>query len=625
MAIPPDDSNFGSRSFDGSQAAQAAGAQAVARVTGPTPPPAELLGTVLRGTYRIQSALDEGGMGKLYLAEHVRLRRPVAVKVLAQHLAADQGALVRFHREAEIVSQLHHPHIVHILDFDTTESGQPYIVMELLSGESLAKRIDRERILPLRDSVTIVTQIAGALQLAHAAGIVHRDLKPDNVFLLAIEDGNVFVKLLDFGISRGAAASSRMTGEFDVLGTPDYMAPEQAVSTAKADHLSDQFALAAMAYELLSGRMPFYGETVMEILTKVIHSEPEPLSRVAPGIPAGIDLVIARALSKQPQLRFPSVHDFAAALAQAAGPNGSNEARTASGVPTARPPTVRNSSPVDSARSPSPSPDDFDPHTKIRRAHEAPASALVVPTTPPAVATSPTQPGPAARRKTSGLHGDLGNPRVRRTEPPPSLPSPPPPLNLSPTRMPQFRHASSHELTTPGRRPPRAVLRSNVPSDRTPAPFQSSSNIPAPRTASGNPTPLTMQGAVSLKDVQQAIEEARQAHAFGETSRLLAQCRRATRLARYCGAPQARELLAKAADFLEAPLLDALGGRSRRVELLSMPSADSHGLGPEHLYILTRLDGPLTVDELLQLSPLSTPETLCLILELSSAGALKLH
>src|SRR5512133_513110 len=222
-----------------------------------TPPPAgELVGQVLRGTYRILNAIEEGGMGRLYRAEHIRLHRPIAVKVLANHLAGDEAALARFHREAEIVSQLHHPHIVHILDFDTTESGAPYIVMELLRGESLAKRLNRERMLPVADVVQIVAQIASALNLAHQQGIVHRDLKPDNVFLLEVDAGEVFVKLLDFGISKGTSNATKVTREFDVLGTPDYMAPEQAVCTAKADHRADQFALACMSYEMMTGRLP---------------------------------------------------------------------------------------------------------------------------------------------------------------------------------------------------------------------------------------------------------------------------------------------------------------------------------------------------------------------------------
>src|SRR3954463_1420569 len=158
-----------------------------------------LIGLTLRGTYRILSALDQGGMGLVFEAEHTRLRRRVAVKVLARHLTSDTQALARFNREAEIISQLDHPHIVQILDFDTTEQGEPYIVMELLKGESLSDRLERDGCLSIRDAARSVQQVASGLFAAHQAEIVHRDLKPANIFLTETVEGTR-VKLLDFGI-----------------------------------------------------------------------------------------------------------------------------------------------------------------------------------------------------------------------------------------------------------------------------------------------------------------------------------------------------------------------------------------------------------------------------------------
>src|SRR6185369_6309819 len=137
----------------------------------------------LRGTYKILRTLDQGGMGMVFEAEHVRLRRRVAVKVLAQHLAKDALALARFNREAEIISQLQHPHVVHVSDFDTTEAGEPYLVMELMSGESLAARLERERCLSVAEAIRIAHQVSAGLAAAHAANVVHRDLKPANIFL----------------------------------------------------------------------------------------------------------------------------------------------------------------------------------------------------------------------------------------------------------------------------------------------------------------------------------------------------------------------------------------------------------------------------------------------------------
>lgn len=277
-----------------------------------------LIGRLLRGTYRIIEALDEGGMGKLYRAEHQRLRRPVAVKVMAQYLSANREALTRFRREAEIVSQLDHPHIVHILDFDTTEHGDPYIVMELLTGETLSRRLDQLRILPLLDTIAIVSQVASALTAAHRAGIVHRDLKPDNVFLLAMRDGSIFVKLLDFGISKGSPKSARVTGKYDVLGTPDYMAPEQALDTSRVNHHADQWSLACMAYEMFTGHVPFAGDTAVQILAKVVTEPPPPLTHYVPDVPSSIQGVVMRGLAKDPFQRFPTIGDFADHLSRAA-------------------------------------------------------------------------------------------------------------------------------------------------------------------------------------------------------------------------------------------------------------------------------------------------------------------
>ncbi|HYQ18706.1 MAG TPA: serine/threonine-protein kinase, partial [Polyangiaceae bacterium] len=244
-----------------------------------------LLGTTLRGTYKILRTLDQGGMGLVFEAEHVRLKRRLAVKVLAQHLVKDALALARFNREAEIISQLQHPHVVQVTDFDTTESGELYLVMELLSGESLATRLERERCLPIADALRIAHQASSGLAAAHAAKIVHRDLKPANIFLTHVPGQGTVVKLLDFGISKRSGAAKGLTGEYDILGTPDYMAPEQALGkTAQVDHRGDQYALAVITYEMLAGRTPFAGDDVMEVLRQVIGAEPPPIEQLAPHV-----------------------------------------------------------------------------------------------------------------------------------------------------------------------------------------------------------------------------------------------------------------------------------------------------------------------------------------------------
>ena len=285
------------------------------------PPLAEsLVGTTLRGTYLIREVLDQGGMGMVFAAEHVRLRKSLAVKVLASHLSDDPHALARFHREAEIISQLNHPSIVQVVDFDATPEGEPYLVMELLEGESLDARLEREERLPLQEAIRITAQAASGLNAAHRADIVHRDLKPGNVFLMNVPGEGSFVKLLDFGISKCAGAQRGLTGEFDILGTPDYMAPEQASGkTALVDHRGDQFALAVICYQMLTGTLPFAGNDVMEILRRVLHDVPRLPSQVAPWLPEGLDDVILKALSKDPDHRFVSIVAFAQALASASG------------------------------------------------------------------------------------------------------------------------------------------------------------------------------------------------------------------------------------------------------------------------------------------------------------------
>lgn len=308
-------------------------------------PPEALIGQVLGGAYKIQKQLDEGGMGTVYQAEHVRLKRPVAVKVMASHLAEDENALARFTREAEIISQLHHPHVVQILDFNTTEDGKPYLVMELLKGRPLDAVMARHAQLGIGPALRLAIQAAGALAAAHAAGIVHRDLKPANIFLVDTGD-QLFVKLLDFGISKKAEAEKRedgrkLTGEFDILGTPEYMAPEQALGkTAAVDVRGDQYALAVILYEMLTGSVPFTADDVMELLQRVIRDLPVAPSAHRPEIPVELDQVILKALSKDPESRYPEIKDFADALEEAgaavSGASTPNLGRRTDPIPSRR-------------------------------------------------------------------------------------------------------------------------------------------------------------------------------------------------------------------------------------------------------------------------------------------------
>ena len=298
--------------------------------------PNELIGQTLRGTYLIKRAIAIGGMGVVYEAEHVRLRGRVAIKIVLRSLEKRPEVMARFRREAEIVAQLGHPHIVKVFDVDETDAGEPYIVMELLVGRTLADRLDEAAPLPVLEALRVTSQVASALASAHARGVVHRDLKPENVFLVRVDNEPDFVKVLDFGISKVTSSRSNLTAERSVIGTPGYMAPEQATANRGVDHRADQFALACIAYELLSGSAPFQGENPAATLYQVVHEQPSPMSRVAPWLPGAFDAVIARALSKDPLDRFASISRFAWALENAAATAGMGEGRRRTTEPRTR-------------------------------------------------------------------------------------------------------------------------------------------------------------------------------------------------------------------------------------------------------------------------------------------------
>ncbi len=274
-------------------------------------------GTILQGTYRIVGPIAEGGCGEIFLADHTRLPAQVAIKVLHRGLQKNAEVLSRFRQEAEITATLRHPHIVQVLDFNVTDQGYPYLVMEMLEGQSLSKRINDAGELSPAAAVGIVEQIAQALHAAHVRGIVHRDLKPDNVMLLSGDGVKDFVKVLDFGISQ-ASWRPRLTNGAEVAGTPQYMAPEQARGLREEiDSRSDQFSLAAIAYVLLTGCEPFRADDPIAVLYQVVHADPPPPAALVPRLGPAVDAVIMKGLAKQTSERFSSVMEFAAALRQA--------------------------------------------------------------------------------------------------------------------------------------------------------------------------------------------------------------------------------------------------------------------------------------------------------------------
>jgi len=280
-----------------------------------------LVGRTLQGRYRLTRVIGKGGMGAVYEAVQIPLQKRVAVKVMARELSANEEALARFRREAEVTSQLGHPHIVQVFDFGATPAGEHYLVMEYLEGEDLERRLARVGRFSLAATAHVVKQVAAALSTTHARDIVHRDLKPANVFLQRLEEEDDFVKVVDFGISKVRLATTKLTGERAVLGTPSYMSPEQANGRIDdIDRRTDEWSLACIAYEMLTGHPPFRGDDASAILYQVIYRTPSPVNESVPELPADVDRVLGRALSKAQGDRFPTVSAFARALeAVAAG------------------------------------------------------------------------------------------------------------------------------------------------------------------------------------------------------------------------------------------------------------------------------------------------------------------
>jgi len=271
---------------------------------------------------RLVRPLGEGGMGSVWVAEHLSLRTQVVVKFMARDLAKSQEAIARFSREAAAASQVKSPHVVQMLDHGVGEDGTPYIVMELLEGRDLEQHIRASGKVDPREMIAVVAQLARALAKAHERGIVHRDIKPSNVFLLDAGGGELFVKLLDFGVARiakgpevGIVGSTTRTGSF--VGSPYYMSPEQVVGAKNIDFRTDLWSLGVVTYEALTGDKPFHAETMGALALK-IHRDPIPVpSRANPALPAALDAWFGKACAREPGDRFASAKEMAEALAVA--------------------------------------------------------------------------------------------------------------------------------------------------------------------------------------------------------------------------------------------------------------------------------------------------------------------
>jgi serine/threonine-protein kinase len=301
-------------------------------------------GTVLQpgdkvgDSYEVEKLIGRGGMGEVWAARHLRLaNKQVAVKVLHTRgapLTADQ--LTRFKREADIATRINHPNVVEVHDYNTLASGAPYLVLELLQGESLASRI-RFGALSVEEATQVVRQVGSALDASHKLGVVHRDLKPDNIFLVNTPMGTQ-VKVLDFGISKVVDSSTLQTADAVLVGTPQYMSPEQAVgANSDVGPQTDVFALGSIAYEMLSGVAAFQADNVAKLVFRIAYEPHTPLGAVKPGLPERVYQAVERALEKDRARRYTNVADFVAdfsgaPLPQTLAPPPSPNPRQPSGV-----------------------------------------------------------------------------------------------------------------------------------------------------------------------------------------------------------------------------------------------------------------------------------------------------
>jgi serine/threonine-protein kinase len=286
-------------------------------------------GTVLLGKYHVERVIGVGGMGAVVAARHLQLEEQVAIKFLLPATAEQPEIVQRFLREARAAIKIRSEHCVRILDVGELETGEPYMVMEYLDGQDLARLLERNGPLPIADAVDWVLQVAEALAEAHTMGIVHRDLKPANLFLTRRADGTPSLKVLDFGISKQTSAGTdvaSVTNTQTLLGSPRYMSPEQMRSTRDVDARADIWALGAVVHELISGRPPFDADTMTALCAAILQDPPAPLRANRPDAPVRLEAAILRALEKERARRYQNVAELAFALAPFGTPSSAASA-----------------------------------------------------------------------------------------------------------------------------------------------------------------------------------------------------------------------------------------------------------------------------------------------------------
>jgi serine/threonine-protein kinase len=279
----------------------------------------DIVGSVIADRYHVIKKLGEGGMGRVYLAEQVKMGRMSAVKVMNRRLAQDPDAISRFNREAANASRISHQNVAQVYDFGETSEGLIYLAMEFVEGEPLTDILQRDGALPPARAAEIVRQTGEALSVAHDMGIVHRDLKPDNIMITRARDGSDLVKVVDFGIAKAMnVEAQKVTRTGLIVGTPEYMSPEQ-IAGDPLDGRSDIYSLGLVAFNILTGRLPFLSKTAQESVIMRLTEPPRRLAEIRPQVPwsPAVQAVMDRALQRDAALRYASASEFGRALSAA--------------------------------------------------------------------------------------------------------------------------------------------------------------------------------------------------------------------------------------------------------------------------------------------------------------------